>query len=143
ACRGIVDVDEDTPDAELERLHAIGVRGVRINVRPIMPFESGFSDTLLPRISRLATRCAEIGWQLDFLLPGWLTSELMPVLRKLELPFTLAHLGMNLARDGVSAPGFQQLLDILRHGNGHCRVKLTGIYRISSAPGFQDVAPMV
>src|SRR5690606_28766742 len=63
--------------------------------------------------------------------------------RKLELPFTLAHLGMNLARDGVSAPGFQQLLDLLRHGNGHCRVKLTGIYRISSEPGFQDVAPMV
>src|ERR1700752_946003 len=34
SCRGIVDLDENAPDAELERLHALGVRGVRINVRP-------------------------------------------------------------------------------------------------------------
>lgn len=142
-CRGIVDIDEDPPDAELARLDALGVRGVRINVRPVKPHEPGFAATLLPRIDRLAARCAEIGWHLDFLLPGWLTTELMPRLRALRLPFTLAHLGMHLARDGVQAPGFQQLLDLLRHGEGHCRVKLTGIYRISTAPGFDDVAPMV
>src|SRR6187397_1647106 len=29
-CRGIVDVDENASDAALERLHAAGVRGVRI-----------------------------------------------------------------------------------------------------------------
>src|SRR5205814_10584403 len=33
-CRGIVDVDESVPDAELERLNAAGVRGLRINVSP-------------------------------------------------------------------------------------------------------------
>jgi predicted TIM-barrel fold metal-dependent hydrolase len=142
-CRGIVDVDEHAPDTELERLHALGVRGVRINVRPIKPQEPGFSQTLLPRVERLAARCAEIGWQLDFLLPGWLTSEMMPVLQGLRLPFTVAHLGMNLARDGIQAPGFRQLLDLLRHGEGYCRVKLTGLYRISQDPEFKDIAPMV
>ena len=49
-CRGIVDVDENVPDAELERLHRAGVRGVRVNVNPIKLEESGFSRTLLPRI---------------------------------------------------------------------------------------------
>ena len=34
-CRGIVDIDENAPDAELERLNALGVRGVRINVPPV------------------------------------------------------------------------------------------------------------
>src|SRR5205814_2238797 len=31
-CRGIADIDENAPDTELERLDALGVRGVRINV---------------------------------------------------------------------------------------------------------------
>ena len=142
-CRGIVDVHEDVPDGELEALNAAGVRGVRINVRPIKPFEPNFGDTLLPRIKRLDARCAELGWSLDLLLPGWLTQELMGTLRQLKANFMLAHLGMFLARDGVNQPGFQQLLDLLRHGEGRCWVKLTGLYRMSTAPGFADAGPMM
>jgi predicted TIM-barrel fold metal-dependent hydrolase len=142
SCRGIVDIDENAPDAELERMNALGVRGVRINLSPVKPFESGFAPTLMPRIARLASRCAEIGWQLDFLTPGWLTAELMPTLKRLRLDFTLAHFGMFQAKDGVDQPGFRQLLDLLRHGERRCWVKLTGAYRMSAAGGFADVAPM-
>jgi predicted TIM-barrel fold metal-dependent hydrolase len=142
SCRGIVDIDENAPDAELERLNAAGVRGVRLNMSPIKPFETGFAPKLLPRIERLRARCAEIGWQLDFLTPGWLTSELMPTLRKLDVDFTLAHFGMFLAKDGVRQPGFQQLLELLRRSERRCWVKLTGVYRMSVAQGFADVAPM-
>ena len=141
-CRGIADIDENAPDAELERLHQAGVRGVRINVPPVKPHEAGFAATLLPRIDRLRGRCAEIGWQLDFLTPGWLTAELMPTLAKLNVDFTLAHFGMFFAKDGVQQPGFQALLELLRRGNGRCWMKLTGIYRMSVATGFADVAPM-
>ena len=142
-CRGIVDVDENLPDVELEVLHEAGVRGVRINVSPVKTGEPGFAAKLLPRIERLDARCAEIGWQLDFLLPGWLTQELMGTLRRLKADFTLAHMGMFLARDGVDQPGFRQLLDLLRHGEGRCWVKLTGFYRMSAAPEFADAGPMV
>jgi 2-pyrone-4,6-dicarboxylate lactonase len=141
-CRGIVDIDENAPDAELERLDALGVRGVRINVPPVKPHEAGFAAKLLPRIGRLAGRCAEIGWQLDFLTPGWLTAELMPTLAKLNLDFTVAHFGMFFARDGVKQPGFRHLLELLRSGERHCWVKLAGVYRLSAAAGFADVAPM-
>ncbi len=141
-CRGIVDIDENAPDAELERLDALGVRGVRINVPPVKPYEAGLAATLLPRIERLAGRCAEIGWQLDFLTPGWLTAELMPTLSKLKLDFTIAHFGMFPAKDGVKQPGFQALLELLRRGNGRCWMKLTGVYRMSVARGFADAAPM-
>jgi predicted TIM-barrel fold metal-dependent hydrolase len=141
-CRGIVDIDENAPDAELERLHQAGVRGVRINVPPVKPYEAGFAATLLPRIDRLRGRCAEIGWQLDFLTPGWLTAELMPTLVKVNLDFTVAHFGMFYAKDGVQQPGFQAFLDLLRRGNGRCWIKLTGVYRMSVAEGFADVAPM-
>ena len=141
-CRGIVDIDESTPDAELERLNRMGVRGVRVNVNPIKPPEPGFSTTMLGRIERLDQRCAEIGWMLDFLTPGWLTHELLPVMAKLKARYTVAHMGMFLARDGVKQSGFQQLLDLLRNGNGRCWVKLTGVYRMSVAPGFADAAPL-
>ncbi len=141
-CRGIVDIDEDAPDALLAEMDALGVRGVRINVSPIHPPQAGLADTMRPRIRRLAARCAEIGWHLDFLLPGWLTLELMPVLQSLRLPFTMAHLGMNLARDGVQAPGFQALLDLVTRGDGFAHVKFTGIYRMSKVPGFGDADPL-
>jgi len=141
-CRGIADIDENAPDPELERLHEAGVRGVRINVPPVKPYEAGFAATLLPRIERLRGRCAEIGWQLDFLAPDWLTAELMPTLAKLNVDFTLAHFGLFPAKDGVGQPGFRRLLDLLREGERRCWVKLTGVYRMSVAPGFADVAPM-
>jgi predicted TIM-barrel fold metal-dependent hydrolase len=141
-CRGIVDIDENAPDAELERLNRAGVRGVRVNVNPIKPPEPGFSKTMLARIERLDARCAEIGWMLDFLTPGWLTRELLPVMSKLECRFTVAHMGMFLAKDGPRQPGFQEFLAMVRGGERHCWVKFTGTYRMSVSPGFADAAPM-
>ena len=139
-CRGIVDLDEDAPEAEFARLDAAGVRGVRINVSPIHPPEAGLLEKLLPRVRRLEARCAEIGWHLDFLLPGWLTAEMLPVLAKLRVDHSLAHMGMFLAKDGPSQPGFVRMLRMLKNGIGY--VKLTGVYRMSQAPGFADAAPM-
>jgi predicted TIM-barrel fold metal-dependent hydrolase len=140
-CRGIVDVDENVPDAELERLHRAGVRGVRVNVNPIKPEELGFSRTLLPRIDRLDKRCAELGWMLDFLTPGWLTRELLPVFERLKAPFSVAHMGMFLAKHGAEQPGFRDFVAFVADQES-CWVKLTGVYRISTAPAFADAAPL-
>ena len=137
-CRGIVDIDEHAPDAMLAEMDKIGVRGVRINYSPIHPFEPGLGLKMTPRIERIAARCAELGWHLDFLLPGWLTTELIPMMKKLPVPFSMAHMGMNLAKDGVQAPGFQALLDLVTNGERKAYVKLTGIYRMSKVPGFTD-----
>lgn len=140
--RGIVDVSEDVADSELASLHALGVRGVRVNVSPVQPEAPGFAEAMLPRILRLDARCAEIGWHLDFLGPGWLTSALMPAMKKLRCDFSIAHMGMYLARDGVGQKGFQDLLDMLRHGAGKCWVKFTGTYRMAVAPEFAGAEAM-
>jgi predicted TIM-barrel fold metal-dependent hydrolase len=52
-------------------------------------------------------------------------------------------MGMFLAKSGVGQAGFVQLLHLLRHGEGRAWVKLTGTYRVSTAPDFADVDPMV
>jgi predicted TIM-barrel fold metal-dependent hydrolase len=140
-CRGIVDIEEDTPPAELERLHAAGVRGVRINVNPIKPPEPGFSMSLMRRIRMLDAKCAALGWMLDFLAPGWLTRELIPVFRDLEARFSIAHLGMFAAMAGPQQPGFMEFVNFVR-GCERCWVKLTGAYRISLEPGFADTVPL-
>jgi predicted TIM-barrel fold metal-dependent hydrolase len=140
-CRGIVDVDENASDAEVGRLNQAGVRGVRVNVNPVKPVEPGFSKTMLSRIERLDARCNEIGWMLDFLTPGWLTQELLPVMKKLKSRHTVAHMGMFLAKGGPQQAGFRRFLDYLRGGD-RCWVKFTGTYRMSVAPGFTDVVPM-
>jgi predicted TIM-barrel fold metal-dependent hydrolase len=140
--RGIVDIDEDAPDELLADLDSLGVRGVRINVRPIEPLRAGLAASLRPRIDRLASRLAGVGWHLDFLLPGWLTAELLPVLRDLPVPFSIAHMGMFQAAEGVANPDFQGLLDLLRNGRGHAWIKLTGQYRISKRDDYADIAPM-
>jgi 2-pyrone-4,6-dicarboxylate lactonase len=140
-CRGIVDVHEDVPDAEMDAMHAVGVRGVRVNVNPIKSEEPGFSRTMRKRIDTLDRRCAERGWMLDILTPGWLTRELLPVFERLQAPFSVAHMGMFLAKLGVEQPGFRDFVRFVASSD-RCWVKLTGAYRISTAPGFADAAPL-
>ncbi len=139
--RGIVDVDEDAPDAELQTMHKLGVRGVRLNVSPVHPPEAGLAQKLLPRIEKLDERLSKLGWHIDFLLPGWLTDELLGKISTLKADCSLAHMGMFLAKDGPQQPGFLRLLDVLRK-NRKIWVKLTGVYRMSKTPGFTDAAPM-
>ncbi|HWM41346.1 MAG TPA: amidohydrolase family protein, partial [Burkholderiales bacterium] len=73
---------------------------------------------------------------------GWLTRELLPVLEKLRCAFSIAHMGMFLAKEGARQPGFVEFVDFCK-SSPRCWIKLTGVYRISTAPGFVDAAPLV
>jgi predicted TIM-barrel fold metal-dependent hydrolase len=142
-CRGIVDVDETTIAREtLADWHRLGVRGIRVNVSPIRPPEPGLAAEMRPRIRRLGELAAGLGWHLDFLAPGWLIGELLEDLHALPVDFTVAHMGLFPAKDGPGQPGFRAFLDLLRGAPRRCWVKLTGVYRMSTAPGFADAAPM-
>ena len=141
--RGIIDLDETkTNDKQLAELNALGVRGIRVNVSPVRRPEAGLADSMKPRIARLAKLAKEIGWHLDFLAPGWLVSELMPTLHNLPIAFTVAHMGLFPAKDGPVQRGFQEFLKLAGDGSKRCWVKLTGIYRFSTAQGFTDVKPI-
>jgi len=141
--RGIIDLDETaTSDAQLSEWNDLGVRGIRVNVSPVRKAEAGLAQSMLPRIARLAAIVRELGWHLDFLTPGWLVSELMPMLRELPIEFSVAHFGLFPAKDGAKQPGFQEFLRLVNDGSRRCWVKLTGIYRFSQAENFADVTPL-
>ena len=136
--RGIVHLDETKPnDTMLGKWHAQGVRGVRINVSPVRKPEAGFADHLRPKIVRTAAICRELGWHLDFLMPGWLIGELMGTLRELRVEYSVAHMGLYPAKDGPGQPGFQEFLRLVGDGSRRCWVKLTGIYRFSQSPDLR------
>lgn len=137
--RGIVDIDENAPDAELARLATAGVVGVRFNLGPPnRPREAGLMEKHLARLKRLDARCAEIGWQIDILSPSWLIVDMLDVYRRFKSKFTLAHFGMFLARDGAQQPGLLKMTEFLRNGGDRCHMKLTAPYRMASEPTFED-----
>jgi predicted TIM-barrel fold metal-dependent hydrolase len=140
--RGIVHLDASAPnDAQLATWHALGVRGVRINVSPVRQQEAGLADKLRPKIMRTAEICKGLGWHLDLLMPGWLIDELMPTLRELPVQFSVAHMGLYPANSGPTQAGFQEFLRLAGDGSKRCWVKLTGIYRFSQDPTLVDVRP--
>jgi predicted TIM-barrel fold metal-dependent hydrolase len=63
---------------------------------------------------------------------------MIPLMKTLPVPFSMAHMGMNLAKDGPDAPGFKALLELMNHGDRKAYVKFTGIYRMSKVPHFTD-----
>ena len=140
-CRGIVDIDENAPDALIETLHEAGVRGVRINTSPIAPYDALRPEVLAPRVKTLERRLKGRGWVLEFLGPGWLTHAMMPLMRSLEMDYILCHIGMFLAKDGPEQPGFLDMIELAE--DGRCWLKLTAPYRFAQAPAFEGAAPMV
>ena len=141
--RGIVHLDERTAtDEEIADLDTLGVRGVRINISPTRKPEAGLAAAVGPRIAACAKRIKPYGWHLDLLTPGWLIGELMPILRDLDIEFSVAHMGLYPAKDGAKQPGFREFLRLADDGSKRVWVKLTGIYRFSTDPTFEDVKPL-
>lgn len=141
--RGIVIADLDqVSDAELADWHALGVRGFRLQMHTMSPDREEIR-AWIAEIGRYAATAARFGWVLDFLSPPGLTAEMLPVLRDLDVDFSVAHLGLYGANVNTDYKIFTQLLELAAAPDSHCWLKLTGFYRISKEPGYRDVGPLV
>jgi predicted TIM-barrel fold metal-dependent hydrolase len=132
--RGVVVVAEDVTDGELERLHEIGVRGIRINTASPMP------GLKLEHAASLAARIKPLGWHLQFFVNLRDMPEAEEQLGKLPVNIVIDHFARIVAADGTAAPPFQALLRLLHRD--HCWAKLMGPYIVSNAsPRYPDIAP--
>jgi 2-pyrone-4,6-dicarboxylate lactonase len=135
--RGVAVIDAHTPFAELERMHGLGVRGVRCN---IVDVKEGKGRLPMDELRALAQRIQPLGWHLEFLMHVDEFPELDVLLADFPVDVVFGHLGYMKAGQGVDAPGFRALLRLLR--GGRAWVKLTGPYRISGeALPYSDVTP--
>jgi 2-pyrone-4,6-dicarboxylate lactonase len=133
--RGVANVDESITDAELERLQAGGIRGIRFN---FVQHLGGTPD--LDEFDRLVHRVAPLGWHVVLHFDAKDLLEFDGLLRKLPVPFIIDHMGRVPTRDGLEQEPFRILLNALRLDNAW--VKICGAERISSAgPPFTDAVP--
>jgi 2-pyrone-4,6-dicarboxylate lactonase len=134
--RGVAMVDAAISDAQLEALHKGGVRAVRFNfVRHL----GGAPDPAT--VQRMARRIAPLGWHLVLHLDAEDLVEHESLLRALELPFVIDHMGRVAAGEGLAQEPFKRLLGLLQ--NERAWVKVSGAERVSTALGdFADALPI-
>jgi predicted TIM-barrel fold metal-dependent hydrolase len=79
-------------------------------------------------------------WHIQLLANFSKERDLAARIRKLRVPVVVDHFGVVDAGEGVTGQGFRDLLALA--ADGHCWVKLAGLYLVSkrSAP-FADVRP--
>jgi 2-pyrone-4,6-dicarboxylate lactonase len=131
--RAVAVVSENVSDRELEDLHAVGFRGIRINTA------SGTPGLKLEHAPRLASRIKPLGWHLQFYMN--FRPEHEAELGKLPVNIVIDHFGRIPTSGGLDAPAFQALLRLLRRD--HCWAKLMGPYFVSDAnPHYPDLVPL-
>jgi predicted TIM-barrel fold metal-dependent hydrolase len=133
--RGVANVDESITDAEFERLHSGGVRGIRFN---FVQHLGGTPD--LDVFNDLVHRVKPLRWHVVLHFDAADLVDFGPMLRKLPVPFVIDHMGRVPAKDGLDQQPFKILLETARMDN--CWVKICGAERISSmGPPFTDAVP--
>ncbi len=107
-CRGVAMVRRDVSDAELDRLHAGGVRGIRFN------FVTHLGRDADPDAVRdLAGRIARLGWHAVVHFDANRLETLAPVLKSLPVPMVIDHMGRVDASKGLDQPAYAMLAALM------------------------------
>jgi D-galactarolactone isomerase len=114
--RGVCVVNSHVSDAELKRLNAAGVRGIRVQFGLGNPVGA---DEVLP----LAKRIAAMGWHIQTNMPGEQLVQMEKLLLSLPCPVIIDHLGRAIDDQCPQYHTVRRLLD-----SGHGWVKLSGAY---------------
>jgi 2-pyrone-4,6-dicarboxylate lactonase len=133
-CGGVVRIEEDTTDAELDAFHEIGVRAIRLD---LFARASWPTADLIAYIRRMAARATPRGWHLQFYAPGAIVRDLLPFLADLEDTFVIDHMGYLTESDQEFE---RRLLTLLAQGS--CWIKLSGAYRVAKYKPLSSVAPL-
>jgi predicted TIM-barrel fold metal-dependent hydrolase len=135
--RGIAVVAPDIAVAELAKLDAQGVRGIRINLESR---ESRDPKAAAADLDEMAKRIGHLGWHIQIYAALPVIAAIADRIAALPVDVVIDHFGLAQAREGISQPGFAALLELVRARRAY--VKLSAPYRISQASGYTDVAPI-
>ena len=128
--RGVVNIDDTIPDAELERMHGLGIRGIRFNFNKNL---GGFPDIDLVRRSVARVHGLNLpGWHLVMQIDGENVPELDDLVRSLPIPFVIDHMGRMNSKAGTGQPDFVAMLEWMKLEGAW--VKLTCAERMSAWP---------
>lgn len=138
AARGVAVVDADVDDAELQRLHGLGVRGLRVNF--VTP--QSWGTTTPQMLATLADKVAPLGWHIQVFVHPEQLLAMAALLRGLPVPLVVDHMARLDPVQGAEGEAFALLGELLDAGNTW--VKLSGAYMRSAVggPGYADTLAM-
>ena len=135
--RGVATVRADVTDAELDSLHAAGIRGVRFN------FVKRLVD-VTPRdvLERIARRVAALGWHVVIYFEAADLPELYAFLAALPVAVVVDHMGRPDVTQPVDGPEFGLFLKLMgERPDLWCKVTCPERLSVQGPPGFDDVVP--
>jgi D-galactarolactone isomerase len=133
--RGVATLGPDAADAELERLTAAGMRGLRYVMLPGRPMSWDTLPVMAPRIARF-------GWNINLQLAGEELAEREAMLANLPCALVVDHIGRFTAPVDGNTTGVRALHRLL--DTGRCWVKLSAPYHGSKSgpPRFADIGAL-
>jgi 2-pyrone-4,6-dicarboxylate lactonase len=131
-------MDDTVSDAELARLHAAGIRGVRFN------FVRMFKMTPSPRLlQRSIDRISQYGWHIKiFIGPEELPDTIETLRAIVAAPVVIDHMArLKPTPDGTRNPAHDLVLDLLRRENFWVLLS-NGVRMSAQTGGWNDVVPV-
>jgi predicted TIM-barrel fold metal-dependent hydrolase len=132
---GVCGIDDKISDADLQKLHDAGIRGVKFNFVRFLG-----QRPEIGMFRRVAERVAGMGWHLDLHIAVEDVDELEDDIRKLPLPYVIDHMCRVPVDPGVEHPAFKKLLDFLK--NDRCWIRISGIDRIAPGGPYEAGLPI-
>ncbi|KAJ7190856.1 hypothetical protein GGX14DRAFT_482322 [Mycena pura] len=136
--RGIACIDPHTiTDAELDELHSVGFRGVRLNLRSRS--QSLRAEEWPKLLRKYAERLQRLNWVIQLFVSMDQYASIEPVVPELGVKVVFDHLGHPDTGEtpAASQPGCAELYAILAQ-NKNAYIKLSGLYRLDGVPGLEE-----
>lgn len=121
SARGIAVLHPTVTDAELKRLDAGGIRGIRFSLG-----DPATAVVTLDMVEPLAKRVAALGWHVQLHMPGDMIAENADLLRRLPSTIVIDHMGRLPPAVGLAHPAYKIILGLIEQGRTW--VKLAGAY---------------
>ena len=135
--RGVVTVKPDVTAEELQRMHDLGVRGVRFNYvkRLVDPKPDDYYREIIEKIRPL-------GWHVVLYFEPADLGEKMDFFNSLNIPLVIDHMGRPDVTKPVDNEEFEMFLNFMR-GNTDvwCKVSCPDRLTKSGSPEYLDVVP--
>lgn len=133
--RGIGVVAVDVSAAELRRLDAGGIRGLRYSV-----WNTSDTVTTMDMIEPMASRVAELGWHLQLHMSGDQMAGQAQMLDRLPCPIVIDHMGRLPLAQGLRHPAVEIMKRLVDKGSTW--IKVSGFYLNTEvgAPTYSDAA---
>jgi predicted TIM-barrel fold metal-dependent hydrolase len=137
--RGVVVIDPDTvTDEDLDKMHAIGVRGIRVNFHTRK--EKISREAFQTLVQKYANRIRRLNWVIQLWIELYQFALVADVIPQLGVDVVIDHLGgpHSTTTRIQEQDGYKEIMKLLREKKMH--VKLSGIYRFKGEemPGLDE-----